>query len=50
MTKRRMSQKQIEQIQELNRQRWNRLVQREEREYAKSVVDEATRITKAAAR
>jgi hypothetical protein len=50
MRAKRMTDKQIEQIQELSRQRWNRLVEREERDLLKAVVDEATQATKAAAK
>jgi len=45
---RKMTEQQIEQTRELSRQRWNRLVEREERNLVKAVIDEAVAVTKAA--
>ncbi len=46
---RKMSDAQIEAVQERSRQAWNRMVERDEQDLLKSVVDEATAATKAAA-
>lgn len=44
-----MNDEQIARIQELSRQRWNRMVERDEQALIKSVVDAATAETKKAA-
>jgi hypothetical protein len=50
MSRRRLTDEQIEDMQELSRQRWNRMVERDERDELRAVVDEATDATKTAAR
>lgn len=47
---RKMSDAQIEAVQENSRRAWNRMVERDEQDEIRSVVDEATGITKDAAR